>query len=125
MIRYIILILLFLPWGCALAAGFEAEGGIDSAAKKLQSELPKLSIDGLFQAKRNAPNWKYSFWLKREKYWFIEVRINLEYINVYKTHVKVKVVKVTQGLLSDSETINSELSEKWSAKTSALLKASN
>jgi len=123
--RAITLISLLLPWHVVLASNFEAEGFITIVAKKLQSNLPSYSVDGLFQAKRASAKWEYSFWIEAEKAWVTEVRINIKQINAFKTFVDVNVVKIKGGLLSSSEENNGQLSKIWAEKIKEILNSPN
>ena len=108
--------LAFVLLGCSTAAEaetFVADRAYQVVAEILQKRLPDLAVDRLFEAKRIGAGMNYAFWIKAEKAWVEEVRIDVRQKAATSSDVSVDVVRIDGGLIKSTTTPVAAETSAW------------
>ena len=115
--------LLALMSRATLAGAVETNGFIEEVARKLQSHLPKMAVDGLFEAHRGSARWTYSFYTQnREDFLANVVTIEIEQINAYRSRAMIRTARVEGGLWWRSTIRTPQQTAPWEAKILSALR---
>lgn len=92
--KIIFAIFILFPASNLWASSFNVNLSLREAAKILHKEIPNLSYDGLFEAKRKSLKWKYSFRLALEKINIPKIEIFLKSNTRSETSIKIQIINV-------------------------------
>ena len=85
---------------------------IANVAKQLQSRIPAVSFDGLFEAKRENDGWAYTYYNDYDKTWIETICIRLSRIGVEDTRIEVTAYRSESGMVFRRKTEKPELAQK-------------
>ena len=97
---------------CAALETWTVSNYIDDVAKQVQSQIPKVSFDGLFEAKREKGGWSYTYWNCYGKTWAEEIHIKLIYVDQKQTRIEVEAFRKENGMVFSHKEDKPELKEE-------------
>ena len=108
----LILIIAIKPLAWAGSSSLMVSNNIDIIAKKIQTEIPQVSFDGLFEARRENDGWSYVFWNNQGKLWVEKIHIRLIQLALYETRIQIDAYREESGMLFNQREPKPELVQK-------------
>jgi hypothetical protein len=108
----LVLIIAITPLAWAEPSSLIVSNNIDRVAREIQTAIPQVSFDGLFEARREKNGWSYIFWNNQGKIWVEKVYIRLTHLDMYETRIQVDAYREESGMFYNKRKPKPELVQK-------------
>jgi hypothetical protein len=103
------------PTSWAAPEAWVVSNYVENIAKQINSTIPDVSFDHLFEAKREKDGWSYVFWNNYGKTWVEEIHIKVTRIETKVTRIEVEAYRTEHGMFFAHKEQKAELVQKTCA----------